>query len=455
MVARHEALRTTFDVVEGQPVQRIAPWSGLTLPWIDLRGLPEPSRAAESRRLAAAEGQRPFDLAAGPLLRVALLVMDEEEHVVVLCMHHIVSDGWSVGVLIREVGTLYEAGVAGLPSPLPSLPVQYVDFAAWQRSWLTGEVLAAQLAYWRERLAGAPPVLELPSDRPRPVTPSGRGQTRSRVFSGPLGRSLGEYSRRAGTTLFMTLLAGFDALLHLYTGQEDLVVGTDVAGRGRAETEVLIGFFINQLVLRVEVAGDPSFAELLARVRETALGAYAHQDVPFDRVVEELHPERTLTRMPLFQAMFVLQNTPLGKLELPGLTLTPVPLGEGTAKYDLTVSVMEQPDGLVATAEYSTDLFDNPTIERLFGHFGTLLERVLVPRRRVCRRCRCWASRSVTSCWWSGTTASRRSRRRGSPRPSWWRRRRRSVRRRWRSCGARRHGATVSWSSEPREWPGS
>jgi aerobic-type carbon monoxide dehydrogenase small subunit (CoxS/CutS family) len=305
--------------------------------------------------------------------------------VALFTMHHIVSDGWSIGILVREVAALYGAYLKGEESPLPELAVQYGDFAAWQREWLQGEVLERHLDYWRERLRGAPPALELPTDRPRPTVMTQRGAQHSFRLSWELGRGLQELSRREGVTLFMVLLAAFAVLLKRYTGQEDLVVGSPIAGRNRGEVEGLIGFFVNTLVLRTDVSGDPTFRELLERVKEVALSAYAHQDLPFEKLVEELQPERSLAHTPLFQVMLVLQNAPGGELELPGLKLSPLdgagdgaPPSEGVAvKFELTVAMFETREGLRGSVSYNRDLFDGTTIERMMRHWTRLLEAVV------------------------------------------------------------------------------
>ncbi|QRO01039.1 amino acid adenylation domain-containing protein [Archangium violaceum] len=374
-IRRHESLRTVFQSGEQGPVQLILPTAGSPLSVVDLSALPEPQREQEARRLADEESRRPFSLSRGPLLRSTLLRLAEREHVLLLTMHHIISDGWSVGILIREVAALYEAFRSGRPSPLPELPVQYADYAVWQRGWLQGEALEAQLAYWRQHLADAPAVLELPTDRPRPATRSYRGASCVTSIPKPLADSLKDFSQREGVTLFMTLLAGFQVLLSRYSGQKDIVVGTDVANRNYAETEGLLGFFINQLVMRTRLEGNPSFREVLAQVRESALGAYAHQDLPFEELVRALNPERSLAHAPLFQVKLILQNTPVSELVLPGLELSSsVNLEQGSAKLDLTVSMGETPEGLSCVWMYSTDLFDASTIEGLAGHFQRLLE---------------------------------------------------------------------------------
>nr|QEO74274.1 condensation domain-containing protein [uncultured bacterium] len=378
IILRHEVLRTTFATVDGRPVQQIAPPEPLKLQLIDLRRLSESEKGAEVQRLAAEEMRHHFDLRRGPFLRTRLLQLGEEKHVLLLTMHHIVSDGWSVGVLMRELSTLYEAHCLGRSSPLPPLAVQYADFAVWQREWLKGEVLETQLAYWKKQLAGAPPLLELPTDRPRPPVQSFRGATAQLTISEKLSESLKMLSRREGATLFMTLLAAFQALLHRYTGQAEVVVGSPIANRTRVETEALIGFFVNTLVLRSDLSGDPTFREVVGRVREVTLGAYAHQDVPFEKLVEELQPERDLSRTPFFQVMFALQNASREALELPGLTLSPMVMDSGTAKFDLVLALEETEHGLRGVFEYNTDLFDATTVERMIGHFQQLLDGVVV-----------------------------------------------------------------------------
>jgi amino acid adenylation domain-containing protein len=384
IIRRHEALRTTFSVQEGQPAQVITPTLSLPLPVADLRALPETQREAEVGRRTTVEAQRPFDLAQGPLVRARLFQLGLEEYVLLLTLHHIIADGWSLGILFRELVTLYTASCLGQPSPLPELPIQYADFVLWQRQWLQGERLEQQLAYWKQQLHGIPPVLELPTDRPRPAVQSYCGARQSLVFPHPLSDALKALSRREGVTLFMTLLAAFQTLLHRYTGQDDVVVGSPIAGRTRAETEGLIGFFVNTLVFRTDLSGDPSFRKVLGRVRETALGAYAHQDLPFEKLVEELHPERHLSRPPLFQVMFVLQNTPTENLNLPGLIVSPFSIDNGTAKFDVTLSMSEGEDGISGVFEYNTDLFEAATMARMLGHFQTLLAGIVAnPEQRL------------------------------------------------------------------------
>ncbi|HEX3127371.1 MAG TPA: amino acid adenylation domain-containing protein, partial [Thermoanaerobaculia bacterium] len=371
IVQRHEALRTTFGQRDGRPWQRVAPPADLPVPEIDLAGLPLERREAEAARRLREEAFRPFDLERGPLLRVLLVRLGAEERWAFLNVHHLVSDGWSIGVLVRELGTLYGGG------ELPRLPIQYLDFAAWQRAWLEGEVLQEHIRYWRERLRGARTVLDLPADRPRPPVQTFRGAlrpVRPLELPGALVRDLATLGRRHGATLFMTLLAAWQTVLYRYTGQDDLLVGSPVAGRGRRELEGLIGLFVNTVVLRGELHGDPTFAGLLARIRADALGAFAHQDLPFERLVDELRVERSLARHPVFQVVFALNNTPWEGLVLPGLALEPLTVESGTTKVDLLLALAEGPDGLSGGWEYSTDLFDASTVERMTGHLRTVLE---------------------------------------------------------------------------------
>ncbi|MBD1825980.1 non-ribosomal peptide synthetase [Microcoleus vaginatus GB1-A2] len=382
---RHEALRSTFTEVQGQPIQVIAPpGTRLRLPVIDLRELPQSDRDAAVKQLSAKEAQQPFDLERGPLLRTSLLQLSEEEYVLLLTMHHIVSDGWSIGVLARELAAIYEALSAGNQPQLPELPVQYADFAIWQRNWLCGEVLQTQLAYWKQQLEGAPPLLELPADRPRPPILSSEGATQSLLLSQELTAALKNLSQREDVTLFMTLLAAFKALLYRYTGRTDLLVGSPIANRNRAEIEGLIGVFVNTLVLRTDVSGDPTFRELLQRLREVTLGAYAHQDLPFEKLVEELQPERSLSYNPVFQVMFQLRNNPMPPLDLPGLTLSMLDLETNTTQFDLSLDLEEVGERLQASVQYSTDLFDRATITRMLGHLQTLLEGIAAnPEQRL------------------------------------------------------------------------
>jgi amino acid adenylation domain-containing protein len=379
IVRRHEALRTVFalDAETGEsPVQRVAPFAPPPLPWVDLSGLPEPARRLEAARLAVEKARRPFDLERGPLLRGLLVRLAEREHEVLLTLHHIASDGWSVGVLVREFAALYPAFVSGRPSPLPEPAVQYADYAAWQRAWLDPEMggaLRAGLDWWREQLAGAPDVLELPSDRPRPPVQTYRGRHLPVAFGPETVGPLLALARRRGATPFMALLAGYQALLARLTGQADFLVGSPVANRGRGEIEGLIGFFVNTLVLRARTGDDPAFGALLARVRETTLGAYEHQEIPFEKLVEELRPGRSLAMTPLVQVTLALQNMPVPSLALPELTLTPVDTPGETAKFDLSFVLQEDEGGLSGVVEYATDLFDEATAARFAGYLATLM----------------------------------------------------------------------------------
>ncbi|HYG61701.1 MAG TPA: amino acid adenylation domain-containing protein, partial [Thermoanaerobaculia bacterium] len=379
IVRRHETLRTTFEEIDGLPMQRIASTGALDLPLVDLAALR--GEVAEVRRLASGLALRPFDLARGPLFRGLLVRLGEGDHAVLLALHHVISDGWSIGVFLRELSALYTARLAGRPSPLPSLPVQYADFAVWQRGWLQGKVLARQVGYWREALAGLAP-LELPADRPRPATPGSRGGAVAFSLGEEPSRAVRDLGRQQGATLFMVLLAAFQALLQRYTGEDDIAVGTPTAGRNRREIEGLIGFFINMLVLRGDLSGDPGFRALVDQTRETALGAFAHQDVPFEKVVEELQPARDLGRNPLFQVGFQVAHAPAGGVGLPGLELADVPRADPAAKVDLNLSFGEGKDGIGGLLEYDADLFEATTVLRLGTHLRRLLESALADPER-------------------------------------------------------------------------
>jgi amino acid adenylation domain-containing protein len=382
VVRRHETLRTTFTLVDGKPMQVIHESIDLPLPVSSLASLPEGARLATARKEAAIEAAKPFDLEQGPLFRARLLELEPAQHVLLLTMHHIVSDGWSMGILQREVTVLYDTFRRGKASPLRDLPVQYADFAAWQRSWLEGAVLEQQLGYWKEALRGAPPSLDLPADRPRPQLPSHRGGNRGFVLPAELAEGLSALAKKHNVTLFMLLLAAFDVLLHRYTGQGDIVVGSPIAGRTAAQTEGMIGFFVNTLVLRARFADDVSFGDLLAAVRESCLDAYTHQDIPFERLVRELAPERDTSRSPLFQVMFLLQNAPREAPVLAGAGAGgPGKKGlgaeMGTAKFDLTLTMLEGRKTLAGSFEYASDLFDVTTIDRMIGHFHNLLAGIV------------------------------------------------------------------------------
>jgi amino acid adenylation domain-containing protein len=384
VVQRHEVLRTTFDSVDGKPVQLVAPELEIPVPVEELVQLTETEQEAAVRRLAKDEAQELFDLTTGPLLRARLLCLGEEEHVLLLTMHHIISDGWSMGVFLREVAQTYTAFEAGDPSPLPELPIQYADFARWQREWLQGEVLETQLSYWKDQLGDSPPMLELPTDHPRPAVQTSRGATQSLTIPRQLAQALKALGREEGATLFMTLLTAYQTLLYRYTGQRDISVGTPIANRNRPEVEDLIGFFVNTLVMRTDLSGDPTFRELLRRVREKAVEAYAYQDLPFETLVEGLRPERDLSHTPLFQTMFILDTPAVEHLQLPNLTLSPIETHSGAATFDLTLSITDLPEGLGGYVEYNTDLFERETIERMIGHLRTLLEAIVVnPDQRI------------------------------------------------------------------------
>ncbi len=376
IIRRHKVLRTTFATDAGRPVQVIGPFLKQTLPVVDLGGLSVNERETNTRRLAAQEARLPFDLAHGPLTRVTLLRLAENEHMLLLTMHHIVSDEWSIGVAVQELAALYKAFSRGEPSPLTELPIQYTDFAVWQQEWLQSQEKEKQLAYWREQLDGAPPMLELPTDRPRPAVQTFGGAQHPLRLSRAAMETLRTLSQQEDATLFMTLLAAFKTLLYRYTGQKDVVVGAPIANRNRNEIEPLIGFFVNALVLRTDLGENPSFRELLGRVRETALGAYAHQDLAFEMLVDELQPQRDLSRNPLFQVAFVFQNVPMEALELPGLNLSPLEVERETVIFDLMLFMTETESGLMGLLVYNTDLFDAETIARFGEHFEILLEGV-------------------------------------------------------------------------------
>ncbi|HEX2076721.1 MAG TPA: amino acid adenylation domain-containing protein [Longimicrobium sp.] len=386
LVRRHETLRTVFAEHDGAPVQLIRDPAPAALAELDLRHLPEAEREAEAGRLAEAEALRPFDLARGPLLRSTLLRLADDDHVLLFTMHHVVSDGWSRGVLVREVSALYTALSRGEAPRLPELPVQYADFAVWQRAWLRGHVLEEQIGYWKDRLAGAPPLLEIPTDRPRAPGQTPRAQSHGFQLSPEVSRGLRALSAREGTTLFMTLLAAWQALLGRYAGQEDVVVGTPIAGRTQRETEGLIGFFVNMLALRADLSGDPTWRELLGRVRRETLGAYDHQALPFERLVDELGVERSLAHAPVFQTVFTLDLTGGDgeRLELGVLALEPFGGGEPVARFDLEVAFGDSGEGLGGALVYRSALFEAVTVARMAGHLAAVLEALAAdPRARL------------------------------------------------------------------------
>jgi amino acid adenylation domain-containing protein len=384
ILARHEVLRTTFAMSGNAPVQIASATLPFALQVVDLMAVPAGEREHQAQELARQEASHPMDLAIGPLFRSCLLRLGEQDHVLLLTLHHIVFDGWSRRVFIRELGAIYEALSVGRPSPLPELPLQYADYAVWQRQYLQGNTLDRHFAYWKKQLEGAPVQLELPTDRPRPNTQSYAGTVLRWEAPSDLAAQLTSLGRASGTTLFMTLLAAFNVLLSKYSRQEDIVVGTPIANRNRAEIEALIGLFVNTLVLRTDLSGDPTFLELLTRVKETALGAYAHQDMPFEKLVEELKPERSLGHNPLFQVFFSLQNTPRQALELSGLRLTTLERTGTVSKFDLSLYLTETQHGLRGDLEYNTDLFDAATVERMMQHYLQVLRGVVeAPERRL------------------------------------------------------------------------
>jgi natural product biosynthesis luciferase-like monooxygenase protein len=375
MVERHEALRTNFTAAGSTVAQIVAPTWSLPLPVTDLTPVDADRREGELRRLAQDEAKKPFDLQRGLMLRVRLFRLGAEEHALMLVMHHIASDGWSMAVLYREIGICYEAYARGAEPVLPELPLQYADFSDWQEEYLRGETLSRLVEYWKNQMQGAPALLELPTDRPRPPLPSHRGDTVEMRLPAELMRRLKEVSARERVTLFMMLLAAFDVVLHRHSGQTDVVVGSPLAGRDAAEMEGLVGFFINTLPMRTKLDGDPTVRELLARVREATLGAFEHRDLPFEKLVEELQPQRNLSFDPICQVFFALQNMPTAPLKLSGLELAIAPVYTATAKSDLTVWATEEDDGsLAVTAEYALDLFERDTVLRLLGHFRTVLD---------------------------------------------------------------------------------
>jgi len=372
IIRRHETLRTTFIEVDGKPLQKIALTFDLKLALVELS---EEEAYLNLACLTGEEVRRPFDLAQGLPVRATVYRLSEEEHVLIVVMHHIVTDGWSMGVFFHELSVLYGAFSEGRPSPLPDLSIQYMDFAVWQRKRLEGDILENQLNYWGRQLDGVG-TFELPTDRPRPPIQTFRGAVRSFSLTPELCEMLRSLGRRENATMFITLLAAFQTLLYRYTGQDDMAIGSPIANRNRVELEPLIGFFVNTLVLRTSLAGNPTFRELLGRVRETALEAYAHQDLPFEKLVEELNPVRDSSRSPFFQVMLVLANAPVETLEIPGLHVLLEEVDTGTAKFDLTLILTEEKGGIEGKFEYNTDLFDPDTIERMTGHFLTLLEAV-------------------------------------------------------------------------------
>ena len=384
IVRRHEVLRTVFKSVDGKPMQIILPEMLVTVACIDLEQFPYEQREQELRTLAQAEGRAPFNLSTGPLFRARVIRVSSTDHVALVTMHHIISDGWSIGVFIGEISRVYPEYDRGRPSPLPELAIQYADFAEWQRSSLQGDVLEKELAYWKSNLAGAPEVLDLPTDRPRSAVYTNAGATESLKLSVQLTHDVYRLARQEGVTLFMLLLGGLQSLLSRYSGQKDICIGTPIANRTQGETEALIGLFINTIVLRSDLTDDPRFTDLLQRVRRTTLDAYSHQDLPFEMLVDALQLDRDMSHTPLFQVMLIVQNAPSRVQQLPGLTLTPIDVELGTSTCDLTLSVTEGLDGISIDAEYNTDLFDATTIQRMMKHYEHILEEVARnPHHRV------------------------------------------------------------------------
>jgi amino acid adenylation domain-containing protein/thioester reductase-like protein len=373
ILRRHETLRTAFVAVDGQPVQMIVPDLDVDLPVVDLRDLPADQRTAAAREHMTAQDQQPFDLTQVPLIRMQLLRLADNEHMLVVTMHHIIADGWSMGVLIRELTALYSAFAAGQPSPLPELPIQYADFAHWQQQLAQNSALDPHLEYWTGKLRDEPPILELPTDYPAPAMPSFRGQRRKMVLPRDVQTALHSLAQQEGGTLFTLLLAALTTLFYRYSGQTDIAIGTPIANRNRVELEGLVGFFVNTLVLRTDLSGRPTFRELLRRVTTTALEAYQHQDLPFEKLVEALQPERSLSHSPLFRVMFVLQNAPFPTLDMAGVTGTPETPPHDTAMFDLMVTAMETAEGLQFSLEYTRDLFAPETIDRMGQHLRMLL----------------------------------------------------------------------------------
>ena len=391
VVTRHEVLRLAIQVVDGQPYQVTNEAWTFQFPCIDLRTYSSQPPELTSKEIVRQEAQRPFDLSQDPLFRVKLLRLNEEDHVLLINLQHMISDGWSFGVLHREISTLYEAFETGDISPLPELPLQYGDYALWQKEWFQGTRLEKLLSYWKPNLSNLP-TLQMPTDRPRPSKTTYKGARLGFTIGKSLTAQLKELSQREHVTLFMTLLACFKILLCRYSSQEDIVVGTPIHNRMLREVEPLIGMFVNTLVLRSDLSGNPSFRDLLHRVRNTCLGAYDHQALPFDKLVDELQPERDLSRNPMFQVALAYQNTPDQFFELPGLTVDPFETssvgpfqnGNDTSRFDLTLTLLEMGEEIQGMLEYSTDLFDSTTIRRMVSHFQILVEGVVQdPNQRI------------------------------------------------------------------------
>jgi aspartate racemase len=377
IVRRHEALRVTFKDVDGKPVQSVSTFAPQRLPVFDLSELPATRREIEALHLSVEEGRKPFNLNEDLLLRALLLRLSDDVHTLLLTLHHISADGVSLQVLTRELTALYEAFSTGKPSPFTDLPIQYSDYACWQREWLQGDLLEQQLSYWTRQLQDAPVTLSLPTDRPRPAKQTFRGAKQTSPCSKSLTQALREFSHRQGSTLFMTLLAAYSVLLYRYSWQEDILIGTPVANRTRVETENLIGFFVNTLVVRARLSGTQTFAELLQGVRETSLAAFAHQDLPFEKLVNALHLKRDSSRHPLFQAFFVFFDSPLQATELSNLRVIPINTYNGLSKFDIELAIMESEKELQFIVLHNTDLFDAKTITNFLSDYERLLEEVV------------------------------------------------------------------------------
>ncbi|MEZ5394982.1 MAG: condensation domain-containing protein [Bryobacterales bacterium] len=376
VVQRHDSLRTTFETIDGEPTQIVRDEIGEFFEAIDLRELPEREREERAREIVDNEAAKSFDLVEGPLIRVKLALLDETTHVLVINQHHLITDGWSLGVFAEEVAELYRSFAANTPHALEELSLQYPDFAVWQRDWLTPERMQPQLDYWRNALAGSAPLLELPTDHPRPQNPINRGSWTPFETSKELTEGLKTLSRQNGVSLFTTMLAGFKALLARYTRQKDVMVGTPAANRERPELERIIGFFINPIVLRTDLSGDPTVSELLRRVNTSTQGALANQEIPFDKLVEEIRPVRDLSYHPLFQVMFTLQNSPL-RIQLDGVQAEPIAFDNGTSKFDLLIELWEEHGSVRGRFEFDTDLFLKSTVQDLVRHYQTLLESMV------------------------------------------------------------------------------
>jgi len=384
VVRRHETLRTAFVEQEGEVIQVVEPQVSLPLPVVDLRHIEKKERVAEGQRHAQRESLMPFDLERAPLIRAKLLQFEAEEYVLIINMHHIISDAWSRSVFVSELAVLYEALIEEKSSPLSELPIQYADYVVWQRSWLRDKTLANHVDYWRKQLRDAPPVLQLPSDRPRPPVQSFQGAMYQSRIPRTLVSEIKRVSQAEGVTLFMYLLAAFQALLFRYSEQEQIIVGTDLANRTSVELEKLIGFFVNLLPICTNFSGNPTFREVLGRVREVTLGAYSHQDMPFEKLVEELSPDRTLSHNPLVQVLFVMLNTPSTNLKLKGLQARPFEFDLARSKFDVVVYARELDEGLAIEWLYSTDLFDRETARRMAENYATLLtDATLRPDARI------------------------------------------------------------------------